>query len=107
MFERPAQHRGRSIVDDQRDPELTADLGDLGDRKDFELWVREGLGVIAAGPLVGRPPEVLGIGRVDKAHLHTHRLHHRIEEQVPRAAVEVGGADKIVARLADVLNGKQ
>ncbi len=88
-------------------PELAADLGHFGDREHFELRVGQCLGVIAARPVVGRAAEVLGIGRIDKANLHAHRLHHRVEEEVPGAAVKVGRADEIVARLADVLHREQ
>ena len=107
VIERSAQNWRRGVVEDQRHAELAPDSGDLGNWEHLELRVRQSLGVIAAGALVGCTPEILGIGRIDKTNLHPHRLHHRIEEQVPGPAIEVGGADEIVARLADVLNGEQ
>src|SRR5882724_8912832 len=59
VLDRPAQHRGRGVVDDQRYAELAPDPRDLADWKHFELRVGQGLGVIAAGPRIGRAAEAL------------------------------------------------
>ena len=104
VLERLAQHRRGGVVHDQRHAQLAADLGDLGDREHFELGVRQGLGVVAAGLGVGGAAEILRVGRIDEAHLDPHRALHRVQEQVPGAAVEVGRADEIVAGLSDVVD---
>jgi len=93
-------------VDDQRHAELAADPGDFADRKHFKLRVGQCLGVVAARFGVGGAAEILGIGRIDKAHLDPHGPHHRVQEQVPGTAIEVGRADEIVAGLRDVVDAE-
>ena len=106
VIERPADHRRRRVVHDQRHAELAPDLGDLGDREYFELRVGQRLGVVAACLGVGRAAEIFRVGGVDEAHFDPHRPLHRVQKQVPGAAVEVGRADEIVARLGDVVDGE-
>ena len=107
VVERPAEDRRRRVVHDQRHAHLAADLGDFADREHFELRVRQGLGVVAARLGVGGAPEVLRVRWVDKPHLDPHRPLHRVQEQIPGAAVEVGRADEIVAGLGDVVDAEQ
>ena len=76
------------------------------DREDRELRIGQRLGVVAAGLGVGGAAEILRIGGIDEAALDAHRA-HRVREQVPGAAVEVGRADEIVAGVADVLHREQ
>src|SRR3954447_19756929 len=103
VIERPAQHRRGRVVDNQRHPHLPPDPGDLTDRKDFELRVRQGLGVIAAGSGVRGAAEILWVARIDKAHLDPHRALHRVQEQVPGAAVKIGRATKLSPACAMLL----
>ena len=69
MVERAHQQRRGRVVHDQRDAEAPADRGDLADREYLELRIRQGLGVVGPGAVVGRAGERLGVGRVDEAHL--------------------------------------
>jgi hypothetical protein len=103
VVERPADNGRRRVVDDQRHAQLLADLGDLADREDPQLRVRQGLGVVGAGARVGRPAEVLRVARVDEADLDAEAV-EGVGEEVPGAAVEVGRADDVVARARDVLD---
>ena len=66
VIKRTAQYRGSGVVDDQRHTFLAADLGDFGDREYFEFRIGERFRVITTGPRVGRSPEILRIGRMDK-----------------------------------------
>ncbi len=91
------------IVDDQRNAERAADGGDLGDRQDGELRVRQRLGVIGAGARIGGAAESLRVGRIDEAHFDALIL-QRIGEEVPGAAVKIGGADDIVAGAGEILH---
>jgi len=102
MVERPGQDRRCGIVHDQRNAERPADLRHLADREDDQLGVRQRLGVIGAGAIVGGAAEILRIGRVDEADLDA-LLAQRIGEQVPGAAIKVGRAHHIVARHRQVL----
>ena len=101
MVERPAQDRGGGIVHDQWHAEFTSDRGDLGDGEDLELGVGQGLGEIAPRAVVGCPAERLGVGRVNETDFYTHGA-QRILEHVPGAAIQIGGADDIVAGMGDV-----
>ncbi len=103
VLERAANDGRGRIVHDQRYAELAPDRGHFGDRKYGELGVGERLGIVGAGAIVGGAPEGFGVGRVDEAHLDAHRR-QRVGEQVPGAAVQVGGADDVVARSAQVLD---
>ena len=82
-------------------------LRDLGDREHGELRVGQRLGVVAAGLGVGGAAEILRVGRIDEAAPRCPSSLHRVGEQVPGAAVEVGRGDEIVAGLADVLDREQ
>ena len=104
--ERPAQDRRGRVVHDQRHAELASDPRHLGDREDVQLRVRQGLRVPAARLRVGRAAEVLRIRGIHEAALDAH-LAHGVREQVPRAAIEVGGGDEVVARLAEVLDREE
>ena len=69
MVERTDQERGRSVVDDQRDSELTANRGNFSNRKGLKLRIGQAFGVVSTGTIIGGAAEGFGIGRVDKAHL--------------------------------------
>ena len=101
VLERPRDQRSGRVVGDQRNAERPADVGDLADRKDVELRVGEDLGVISARLRVGRAAERLGIARIDEAGLDAELL-QRLREQRPRAAVEIGRRDDVVAGLGEV-----
>ena len=103
VIERPADHRRRRVVDDQRHAELLADGRNLGDREDVQLRIGQGLRIVGPGPFVGRAAERLGILGIDEAHLDAHGL-EGVGEEIPGAAVEVGRADDVVAGLGDVLD---
>src|SRR5215831_11889918 len=90
--------RGR-VVHDQRHAELAPDRCHLGDGKRGELWVGQRLGIEGACALVRRSPECLRICWIHEARTDAHRR-QGIGEQVPSAAVEVGGAHHIVAGTA-------
>ena len=102
VIERPADHGRGGVVHDQRHAELAPDRGHLADREHGELRVGQRLGIVGAGAVVGRPPEGLGVGRIGEAHGDAHGR-QRVGEQVPGAAIEVGGADHVVAGPAQVL----
>ena len=78
-------------------------LRDLGDRKDRQLRVGQGLGVPGPGSLVAGAHEGFRIGRVDEAHLDALIL-QGVGEQVPGAAVQVGAGDDVVAGVGQVLH---
>ena len=101
VLQRPADDRRRGVVDDQRHAQTPAALGDLADRKDVQLRVRQRLRVPAARARVGGAGERLGIGRIDEADLDAERA-QRVHEQVPGPAVEVGRTDEIVSGAAEV-----
>ena len=101
MLERPRDQRRRRVVGDQRNAKRAADVGDLADRKDVQLRIGEDLGVIGARLRVGRAAERLGIARIDEAGLDAELL-QRLREQRPRAAVEIGRGDDVVAGLSEV-----
>ena len=105
MFERPGQDRRGGVVHDQRNAERTADRRHFRDREGDQLRIGQRLGIIGAGARVGRLAEILRIGRIDEAHLDPLVL-HRVGEQVPGAAVEVGRGDDVVARARQVLDRK-
>ena len=79
MVEGTAQQRRGGVVEDQRDAEFAADLGDLGNGKDVELGVGQGLGIVGAGTVVGGVTEALGIGGVDKTNLDADVAHGVVE----------------------------
>jgi hypothetical protein len=81
----------------------TADVGDFLDREHVQLRVGQRFRIVRTGLAVGGLAEVLGIGRIDEAHLDALRL-QRVGEEVPGAAVKVGRADDVVAGLGDVLD---
>ena len=101
MLERPRDQRRRGVVDDQRHAERAADVGDFADREDVQLRIGQDLRVIGAGLGVGGAAERLGIARIDEAHLDAELL-QRLREQRPRAAVEIGRRDDVVAGLGEV-----
>ena len=101
MLERPRDQRRGRVVGDQRNAERAADVGDLADREDVELRIGEDLGVVSARLRVGRAAERLGIARIDEAGLDAELL-QRLREQRPRAAVEIGRGDDVVAGLSEV-----
>ena len=68
-----------------------------------QLRVGQRLRVIGAGAVVGGAGERLGIGGIDEARLDALVL-QRVLEQVPGAAVEVGGTDDVVAGARQVLH---
>ena len=106
VLDRLAQHRAGSVVHDERDAHCAADFGDLGDREDGELGIRQGLAIPAAGPRVARLAEIFRIGGVDEAAFDAHGA-HGVLEQIPGAAIDVGRADEIVADVTDILHGEQ
>ena len=71
-----------------------------------ELGIRQRLGVIGAGPLIGCAAEVFRIGRIDEADLDALVL-ERIGEQIPGAAVEIGRGDDVVAGTGEILQGER
>ena len=103
VLERLGQDRRRRVVHNKRDAEIAADLGHLGDREHRKLRVRQRLGVISAGAIVGGTPEIVRIDRVDEADFDALIL-HRVGEEIPRPAIEIGRADDIVAGTRDVLD---
>ena len=103
MIQRPAEQRGGGVVHDQRDSELTANGGDLGDREDLELRVRQGLGVVGPRAVVGCAAEGFRVGWVDEANLDPLIL-QRVGKEIPGAAIEGGRADDVVARPRQVLH---
>ena len=78
----------------------------LGDREHCELGIGQSFAVVATGLGVARAPEVLWIGGIDEPALNTHGA-HGVLEQVPRAAINVGRADEIVAGVTNILNCEQ
>jgi hypothetical protein len=96
VVERAAEHRRRGVVDDQRHAQFLADGRHLGDREDLQLRVGQRLGVVGAGAASVARRKFSGSARVDEAHLDAHGL-EGVGEEVPGAAVEVGGADDVVA----------
>ena len=106
MVERPAEHRRRRVVHDQRHAELAADLRHLTDREHGQLGVGQRLGIVAARLGVGGAAKILRVGRIDETAFDAHRL-HGVGEQVPGAAVEIRRGDEIVAGMADVLDREQ
>ena len=106
MVERPAQDRRGRIVDDQGDAELPPDIRDFPDRENRQLGVRQRLGVVGPSSWVRRAAEVLRVDRIDEPDLDTHGR-QRVLEQVPGAAIEVCGADDVVAGMRDVLDGER
>ena len=102
VIERPGQDRRRGVVHDQRDAEPPSDRRHLRDREDDQLRVRQRLGVIGAGAVVGRAGEILRIVRIDEADLDALVL-ERVGEQIPGAAIKVGRGDDIVADFGEVL----
>ena len=105
MIERPQQDRRRGIVDDQRNAERAADLGDFGDRKYRQLWVRQRLCIVGTGALVRGAAEIQRIDGIDEADLDALIL-ERVGEQIPGTTVEIGRADDVVAGPCDVLDGE-
>ena len=105
VFERPGQDRRGGVVHDQRNAKRTADRRHFRDREGDQLRIGQRLGVIGARARVGRLAEILRIGRIDEAHLDPLVL-HRVGEQVPGAAIEVGRGDDVVARPRQVLDRK-
>ena len=83
-------------------PAARRDLRRLADGEHVEFRVGQGLGVEGAGPVVDGAAEVLRVRRVDEADLDP-LVAQRVGEQVPGAAVKVGGADHVVAGVGDVL----
>ena len=105
VVEGPAKQRRGGVVHDERNAVFAPDVGDLPDREDMELRVRQRLRVEGARPVVDGAAEVLGVRRIDEAHFDALVL-QRIGEQVPGASVEVGRAHYIVAGMGDVLEGE-
>ena len=105
MVERPADDRRGGVVDDQRNAQVLAQCGHLGDRKDRQFRVGQGFGIEGAGFVIHRPPEIIRIGGVDKADFDA-LLTQCVGEEIPGAAIEVGRADDVVTGLGDVLNGQ-
>ena len=103
MVEGPRQDWCRRIVDDQRNPTLTADFRHLCDGEHLELRVRQRLGVIGPCPLVAGLGEILRPRRIDEAHLDA-LLAQRVLEQVPGSAIKVGRADDIVPGPRQILH---
>jgi hypothetical protein len=60
----------------------------------------------AACPLIGGTAEIFGIDRIDEAGFDTHRL-QRVCKKILCSAVKIRRRDKIVAGVADVLDGEQ
>ena len=106
MPDRLAQHRASRVVHDQRHAEFPADFGDFGDWKHRELGVGQRFAVVAPGLRVGGAAEILGVGGIDEAALDAHRT-QGVLEQIPGAAIDIRGADEIVAGMADVLHREQ
>ena len=84
--------------------EFPADGGDFGDGEDRELGIGQGLRIIGAGAPVRGAAEIFGVGRVDEADFDALVL-QRVGEEIPGAAVEIGGGDDIVADAREVLHG--
>ena len=59
VVEGACQKRCCRVVDDERDPPRTPDLGDLGDGKHLQLRIRQRLGVVGAGSPVACLGEIL------------------------------------------------
>ena len=102
MVEGAREKRCGRIVDDERNAIFAPDRSDFGDRKDDELRIGKRLGIIGAGPVVGRAPKILRIGGIDEADFDALRL-QRIGKEIPGAAIEVSGRYDIVAGARDVL----
>jgi hypothetical protein len=99
--QRPAENGGGGVVHDQRHAELAAKRRHFRDREDLQLRVRQRLGIPAAGAVVGRVDKGLRVRRVHEADLDAEGF-EGVGEQVPGAAIEVGGGDDVVPGLAQV-----
>jgi hypothetical protein len=101
VLEGPGDQRRSRVVGDQRNAKGAADVGDLADREHVELRIGEDLRVISARLRVGRAAERLGIAWIDEAGLDAELL-ERLREQRPRAAVEIGRRNNVVAGLSEI-----
>ena len=104
MVERADQQGGGGVVHDERDAEPAADGGHFGDGEGAQLRVGQRFGVIGAGAVVGGGGEAFRVGRVHEADFDAHVL-ERVGEQVPGAAIQIGGRDDVVADTRQVLHG--
>lgn len=105
MLQWPDDEGSCGVVDDQRYAEASADLGDLGDREDLEFRIGKGLGIIGAGPIVGRPGERFRIGGIDEAGFDAEALQRR-SKQRPGAAIDASRAYDVVAGARKVEDGE-
>ena len=99
MLERLHQDRRRRVVHDQRNAELAPDRRDFRDRERDQLRIGQRLRIVGARAVIRGARKRFRIGGIDEARLDAQIL-QRIREQVPGAAIQVGGADDVVARPA-------
>ena len=104
VLQRPAQHGRRGIVHDQRHAELPPNGCHLLDGEDGQLRIGQGLRIVGAGLVVSGPAEGVRVGGIDETRLDPHGP-EGVGKEVPGAAVEIRGADDIVAGLGDILDG--
>ena len=103
---RLAQARPHRVVDDEGNSKLRSDLRDLLDRERHQLRVRQHLAEKATGPSVRRAPEILRVARIDEACFDPQPPQRGVEE-LPRAAIEIGRTDEIVAGHRDIEDGRR
>ena len=94
------QRRHDGVVAERRQLVLVRDVADGLEVRHVVLGVADALEVDAAGVLVHQLVDLLGLVRVEEAHLDAEVL-ERLGEERPGAAVEAGGRDEILARVAD------
>ena len=104
VVERPAEHRRRRVVHDQRHAELVADRRHLArsGRRRASGWAASRRSRRACVSSVARRNASGSAGSTKRTSMPM--VLQRVGEQVPGAAVEVGRADDVVAGPRDVLD---
>ena len=103
MVEGPADDGACGVVHDQWHAEFAADAGHFADGEHGEFRVGQGFRVVGAGALVGCLAEGFRVRGINETHFNSHGL-EGMGEEIPGAAINVGGAYNVVTGLADVLH---
>jgi hypothetical protein len=103
VIQRAAEQGRGGVVHDQRNAQAAPNSGDLRDGEHGQLGIGQGLGVVGAGARIGGAAEGLRVRGIDEAHFDALTA-QGVGEQVPGAAVEVRGADDVVACVGQILN---